>query len=164
MRSLGYSNHHGLPLLLAGMKSISPLKVLFAGLIFCNCLNAYAQRRADQSFSLIVDCTCNDTVGKGYARALRDAIAQSPRYAEVSETKETRKDALKVSIISVSIGDDSEGSSSSTALSVVFTIDGVYLDHLVQTCGDSVTKSCAAKTMNNLDDDVAALREAMAQK
>jgi hypothetical protein len=89
-------------------------------------------------------------VGRGYARALRDLIATSPRYQEITDSKENQKKALLISVVTLPLGDDSNGSARGAAISVVFVFDGTFLSQYVQTCGDD-SKSCAQKTFDSVD-------------
>ena len=120
---------------------------------------AHSQKKSEQIVDVIVDCTCSDSVGKGYARSLRDEIANSPRYREITDSKEARKNSFRIAIVTVAIDDDSQGASSSTAISIVFIIDGIFLDQVIQTCGQSATVACAKKTLNAFDDDMSELRK-----
>ena len=120
------------------------------------CLLLIGQSRAQKTqprvYNLIVSCTCEDSVGKGYARALRDLIAKSPRYDALVDSKENRKRALLISVVTLPLGDDSYGSASGAAISVVFAFDGAFVSQYVQTCSDSVTTNCAQKTLDSLDE------------
>jgi len=111
-----------------------------------------AQKTPSTVYNLIVGCTCDDSVGKGYARALRDLIAKSPRYNALTDTKENRKRALLISVVTLPLGDDSHGTALGAAISVVFVFDGTFMEQYVQTCSDSVTADCAQKTFDSFDD------------
>lgn len=110
-----------------------------------------AQKAQPRVYSLIISCTCDDSVGKGYARALRDLIAKSPRYDELVDSKENRKQALVISVVTLPLGDDTYGSASGAAISVVFVFNGTFVNQYVQTCSESVTASCAQKTLDSVD-------------
>ncbi len=124
------------------------LLVLFLVISFA--VSSKAQKAPATVYNLIVSCTCTDTVGRGYARALRDLIATSPRYQEITDSKENQKKALLISVVTLPLGDDSNGSARGAAISVVFVFDGTFLSQYVQTCGDD-SKSCAQKTFDSVD-------------
>lgn len=109
-----------------------------------------AQKSPPRVYDVIVSCTCTDTVGKSYARSLRDLIANSPRYNELTDSKDNEKRALLISVVTLPLGDDSDGTARGAAISVVFIIDGTYLSQYVQTCGDDASV-CAQKTFDSLD-------------
>jgi hypothetical protein len=111
---------------------------------------AHAQKKPPTVYNLVVSCTCTDTVGKSYARALRDLIATSPRYEEITDSKENQKRALLISVVTLPLGDDSDGSARGAAISVVFVFDGTFVEQYVQTCGENA-KSCAQKTFDSVD-------------
>jgi hypothetical protein len=115
-------------------------------------VQSHAQKTKPVVYNLIVSCTCEDTVGKGYARALRDLIAKSPRYEALQDTKDNRKHALLISVVTLPLGDDSQGSAYGAAISVVFVFDGTFVEQYVQTCSESVTAGCAQKTFDSVDD------------
>jgi hypothetical protein len=126
--------------------------VVVVALILLLDIQLPAQKRPPTVYNLIVSCTCEDSVGKGYARALRDLIAKSPRYEALSDTKENRKRALLISVVTLPLGDDSQGSATGAAISVVFVFDGAFVDQYVQTCSEGVTSGCAQKTFDAIDD------------
>ena len=142
------------------MKRLFFLLIIALGLAF----RAQSQTTSKRTLDVIVSCSCSDTVGKGYARALRDEIARSPRYEEVIDSESNRKNSMTISVVTLAIDDDSQGSSSHAAISVVLMFDGTFIDQLVQTCGASVTSDCAKKTINSLDESVSQLREAANRK
>jgi hypothetical protein len=110
-----------------------------------------AQKAPPKVYNLIVNCNCTDSVGKGYARALRDLIAKSPRYQELEDTSDNRKRALMISVVTLPVGDDSQGNANVAAISVVLVLDGLFMDQYVQTCGVSVTTGCAQQTFDSID-------------
>jgi hypothetical protein len=129
------------------------MKIRFAELLIflLGIAGAHAQKPAPKVRNVIVSCTCTDSVGKAYSRALRDIIAKSPRYAELSDTKENRKQALLLSIITLPIDDDSQGTSSEGAISIVFAFDAVFLNQYVQVCGINAAERCAQTTLDSVD-------------
>jgi hypothetical protein len=114
-------------------------------------LPIHSQKPAPKVINLIVSCTCTDTVGKGYARSLRDLIAASPRYTELPDSKDNRKRSLLISVVTLPMGDDSTGTASGAAISVVFVANEIFISQYVQTCGTD-TKSCAQKTFDSVDE------------
>jgi hypothetical protein len=119
-------------------------------LILLSTVSSRAQKAPPVVYNLIVSCTCTDTVGKGYARSLRDLIATSPRYAEITDSKDNEKRALLISVVTLPLGDDSDGEAKGAAISVVFVFNGTFVSQYVQTCGED-TKSCAQKTFDSVD-------------
>lgn len=126
------------------------LSVFALSLLFCQPFSAQAQKGPQFVYNLIVDCTCTDTVGKGYARSLRDLIATSPRYEEITDSTEYRKRALLIGVVTLPLGDDSDGTARGAAISVVFVFNGTFISQYVQTCGED-TKGCAQKTFDSVD-------------
>ncbi len=100
------------------------------------------------SVPIVIHCTCTDTVGRSFARSLRDEIARSARYKQVSDTEA----AIRVDVVSLAVGPDDAGESQVTALSVVFRVHNSLLDQAVQTCGASATDRCARGTMELVDE------------
>ncbi|WP_419806007.1 hypothetical protein [Terriglobus sp.] len=118
---------------------------------------AHADDKTDVIFS------CDNTVGRAYGRAFRDLLAKSPRYHELSDTAENRKKAVNVGVVSIEekAGGDSVGAA---AFASVFLLDSVYLDHVVQSCGVNKSEKCAQDLFDSLDEDVDALKKALAEK
>lgn len=77
------------------------LRVLALFLLLLPTVSSHAQKTPPRVYNLIVSCTCTDTVGKGYSRALRDLIATSPRYEEITDSKENEKSALLISVVTL---------------------------------------------------------------
>jgi hypothetical protein len=126
------------------------LSVVALSLILLSTVSLQAQKTPPTVYNLIVNCTCTDTVGKGYARSLRDLIATSPRYEEISDSKDNEKRALLISVVTLPLGDDSDGTARGAAVSVVFVFNGTFVTQYVQTCGED-TKGCAQKTLDSVD-------------
>ena len=118
-------------------------------LSFCGNVLSFAQDAPRQA--VIISCSCVDTTGRAFAGALHDALGRSPRYQQVTRSAETDHTALRFSIVSLPLGDDTYGHSESTALSIVFLQDGVMLDHLIATCDRASVESCARSTIAAFD-------------
>lgn len=109
---------------------------------------------------VFVDCTCDDAVGALYATALRDAIANSPRYTEAPGYYRTgpapKRDKIRNwSISVVAMDDDSQNPGHSSALSVVILLGpDLFIQQFVQVCGRERAATCAARTLADLDNQV----------
>lgn len=133
------------------------MKYLLLFLCFSSC--AFGQSKPEvmpHKIKVHLNCTCEDVVGSKYATALRDLIATSPRYIAadnfVDGTGTTAVWNYGLRIVTL---DPSNGKTGvSTVIAVTITWGPIFLDSLVQTCGDEVAKSCASSTFASLDKDV----------
>jgi hypothetical protein len=108
--------------------------------------------KKNNPYRVIVSCTCADSTGQAFATSLRDRIATSPRYEEISNTLENRKSAIELSIVSVDVFPKNLGHSS--AFAVAMTIDGSLYDLWVQTASVHTAGSAAATLLSSMDEDV----------
>lgn len=133
------------------MKKIALLSLLL--------LTAHAQPQAKAKAKIYVECTCDDPVATLYATALRDAIANSPRYVEAEASESPGKDGKGSDpnwVLSiVSIDDSTSVADVSTALSVVMKVgDNFFLTHWIQVCGRDKVAYCASQTLANFDSKI----------
>lgn len=101
-----------------------------------------------------IECICNDPVGAEYATALRDAIAQSPRYElAASASQGTGKDLTYNWDLRIATVDDGTPTSRgySTAISVVLVVGDIYISHQVQVCGRDMISDCARRALSWVD-------------
>lgn len=100
-------------------------------------------------------CSCSDTVGRAYATALRDALAESPRYREVYTAIEKLPNGNTVDhwhIIAVSVDPSQSKSGYSTAIAITFLFGNTYfLTEEVKSCGMERVKECAQDTISDFD-------------
>jgi hypothetical protein len=99
-----------------------------------------------------IGCQSRDMVGAMYCSALRDVIAESPRYAERSDGDTDQVGGYwGLSIVTM---DDSVGNEKGlrTAISVsILRNNIIFITSMVQTCGRDAVKTCATQTMASLD-------------
>lgn len=112
------------------------------------CCQPHSEAQPAASDRVAFSCACNDSTGRLFASAMRDALDRTGRFREVSVGRSPDRAAAVFSIVSLPLDDDSRGESHSTALSVVFLRDGVMLDHLVETCQRAAVESCARSTVS----------------
>jgi hypothetical protein len=99
---------------------------------------------------LIIDCIANDAIGKSLCRAVRDEVARSPRYAEVSDNDANWLTAGELHVNSTaavgSLEDDNIA-----AVATVFTKGGRYYASNVMGCGRTRIADCARGIVDDLD-------------
>jgi hypothetical protein len=122
-------------------------------LLLCCVLPAEAQ--SPHKTGVKINCECADATGILYASALRDAVAESPRYEEVtiSESKDRNGKIVsnwQLNIVSLDPSDDSSGKSAVLAV-VVLLGDEHYAGQMAQSCGYSAVNRCAVRTLSYLD-------------
>jgi len=117
-------------------------------LLFCSFGCAFASAQAPHKTLLVVSCSCDDTIGKSYLSALRTAIGRNTHYREVGTEEGMRKNAVQLSIVSMSLP-GSEGVEKSV-LSIVCVHDGVILHQMVETCSHIPVEQTAEAMLQDL--------------
>jgi hypothetical protein len=92
---------------------------------------------------IVFECSCEDTVGRAFARAFRDVLATSPRYeqayiAEPRDSTGKQTGVMLWKVNAVSVDQDVRGTGQSAAISIVLLIgDYMYETHQIETCGSA---------------------------
>ncbi len=126
-------------------------------LIFCSIVCTYALGQQAPRIPVVFDCHCNDRVGALYATAVRDLLAESPRFAE-TRTAEGEDATGKfpiwnwhLSVISL----DPEKTGKYSAISVVILMGKTrFVDQQIQWCPSNDVAGCATTTLSALDADI----------
>jgi hypothetical protein len=90
-------------------------------------------------------CSCDDSVGKAYAKALRIALAESKHFREIGAGDEVEQEPIRINIVSLPIGEGANGQPR-TALSIVSIHGGAITHQLIETC-DKISVESSAQTM-----------------
>jgi len=98
-----------------------------------------------------VTCICDDATGQAYAKALTAALAASPIYKQVSVEEGTEKDAIRINIVSLPLGNDGSDRPKS-ALSIVALHQGALLHQFIETCDRIPIEQCAQSLVADLKD------------
>jgi hypothetical protein len=118
-------------------------------------LSATSLGLAPTKTGIYIDCTCEDAIGALYATALRDVVANSPRYRLARFARERSADYQSftenfvIHIVTVDINRDRPGVS--TAISVAYSMTDIFLGNSVQTCGRERVQVCAETTLADAD-------------
>jgi hypothetical protein len=92
-----------------------------------------------------------DVVGGQLCRALREAVAKSPRYQEAVSNPQGWQIRLATMGIDGNMG---------TAVSMVLIYHAIYTVNIVQVCGASVISDCAQGMLSDSDDHIRSLEKA----
>ena len=111
-------------------------------------LHASAQRQARDLIT--VTCSCDDTTGKAYAKALSAAIASNPHYKEVGLQEGMDKDAIRISIVSLPISPSDVDGRPKSALSIVCLHQGALMHQFIETCDRIPIEECAKQLVTEL--------------
>jgi hypothetical protein len=124
------------------------------------CLQSSGQQF--QKTPIVFTCQCKDPAAVHYATAFRDLLAESPVYEEVHAPADPtipepgKAVPWTISVISIDPSDRKDGAQ--TALSVVLSVAGIFMDHTVQICGDMSVKKCAEHTFAFADQNIVPLK------
>ena len=107
---------------------------------------------------VVFECTCDDGGGLLYATKFRDALATSPRYTEVSKTKngatEDGRYYWTVSVVTIDGDGENNRGLSSAVSAAIFVGNTIFDGNYVQVCGRDVVTACAQKLLAILDKEV----------
>lgn len=124
--------------------------ILLFALVFCLFVSTGIGQTTRKT-SVSVACSCDDPMGRGYAEALRKALATDSHYREVGYQQGFERGAIRISIVSLPLADDGSGNPKS-ALSIVCLHDGVILHQFVETCAHISIEDCAKSILSSMLD------------
>lgn len=123
-------------------------------------LSSCALGQNNSRIPIYVQCDCSSTLAMTYATALRDAVANSPRYSLSTESIKASNGGSNNQWI-LRIVAIPEGSQDIIAISVAFTFGDVFISNMVQTCGSEKVAECAKSTLSSADDDIIKIIQAV---
>jgi len=126
------------------------LRTILTALLLTASVPALAQTKKT---AVYFHCTCDDTSGAALASAIRDDLAISPRYEEVSASKTV---TYQLRMVTMDGGQLNEGYSTVYSAVVTFGPNSddqpdVYAGHAVGMCGRNRVSSCAGNIIAFLD-------------
>ena len=103
---------------------------------------------------VVFTCNCKSDLSKRFETKFRDLLARSPRYREVpfsirTDDNKTSTHWTISTATTISSGLDSDPDS--IAVSIVFLLDGLMMQHAVEVCGKSRLDECAENILSGFD-------------
>ena len=99
-----------------------------------------------------IQCDCDDRVSMRVGTALRDQIALSPRYKEVSANDSEGHWDINILAIDPDAGISDQGSMA--VLSITVTRGNYLWTHLLKVCGRDRVDTCASDIISSMDKNI----------
>lgn len=114
------------------------------------CLGTYAHAQTRTRGLVTVTCSCDDTTGKAYAKALSAALASSLHYREVGSQEGMDRGAIRINIVSLPISSGNDNERPKSALSIVCLHEGALMHQFIETCDRIPIEECAKQLVADL--------------